>query len=77
MLYDRHLVRNRAIATTEVHRPHTCDGIGEVFRLNLEREIAPIEAVMSKGLLNHVLGRILRDRLAEDRHQFLLEVPFF
>jgi hypothetical protein len=70
-LDHRALVRLDAIAAAEPHRPHPADGVGKVFRRNLERQKPPIEPVMEEGLLDHVLGRIPGHGVTDERQDRL------
>ena len=71
---DRELVRDGAVEAAKAHGARAGDGRGEVGGGDLDGEIAPVQAVMAEGGLDHGLGRVLGHGLAEAADQLLLEV---
>ena len=73
---DRELVRDGAVEAAKAHGARAGDGRGEVGGGDLDGEIAPVQAVMAEGGLDHGLGRVLGHGLAEAADQLLLEVEW-
>lgn len=71
---DGDLMRDGAVGAAEVHRAHAGDGGGEVVGGDFEGEIAPGEVVVAIGGLDHRLGGVFGDGLAEDGGDLLFEI---
>ena len=65
---------NRSVESLESERARPSHRIGEIIGLHFECEVAPVETESGKGGLDHGLGRIFGDRVAEAGREFLLEV---
>ena len=72
---DGDLAGHGAVAAAEAQNTHGPHGLGQPLVAQLEVDVAPVQAVMAKGLLQHVLGGIVGQVVAEAEHKLLSEVP--
>ena len=69
------LAGHGAVAAAKAQHPHRPHGFGQPLVAQFEVDVAPVHAVMAKGLFQHVLGGILGQPVPEAKHQLLSEVP--
>ena len=55
----------------EAHRPRPPDGVAQAVRVDLDREVAPVEPGRGERGLDHRLRRVLVDGLAEEADELL------
>ena len=62
-----YFVGNSTVATSKAHYSHAANRIAETLCVDLEVNVSPVQAVVLKGTLNHVLRGIFCDGFSEVR----------